>query len=455
MAYKKKNLHEAKILIPYFRYDDAGDDPNIGNYFVYTHYYKELPVDGSLIIVGRYGSGKTALLQNLVNERLKKDRNQFVVSIWLKADMFIEELREVRKTKDYATFCRAFIYLHLLYSIAEESTGKLTTGEKAKLIKELKGLKLQPYGDIISQFAGAIWRTIRGVKKLSIKDLFGIELQPDQEFKVSMRRYRELCLKIEPVVRSLIEKRNVLIVIDALDVTASIVEETANLTGSLIGWLLHEQRETDGAVQCLVGMPTNLLQYYQNIGGHFPSQDAFVWIEWDEDELEQLINDRVQNALGNNIDTKKWLKSNLGLDLSQTHIYTFGRPRDYIKMIRKCLSIKNARPKLPPEVCWKRGLQNYASRTLDWLKGEWQLAFKGFEEIVALLQALPDTFTDKDLRDRIDEMRKDDNSELSTRGTNNIVIDLRKWKLISDVSANGGVKKLTSHPIVRVETFFS
>jgi hypothetical protein len=455
MVEKKSTLTEVQKVIPFFRYDDARDDPNIGKYFVHTRYYLELPIDGSLIIVGRYGSGKTAFLNQIVNERLEEKNNLFVIPISLKADMFIEELREVKKSQDYATFCRALIYLHLLYAIAEESTGSLTTGDKDKLIKELKSLKLQPYGDIISQLAGAVWRTLRRVKKLSIKDLFGIELQPDQKFEVSMRRYRELCLKIEPVVKRLIEEKNVLIVVDALEATAPLAEETANLTGSLIGWLLLEQQKTSGSVQSLVGLPSNLLQYYRNLGGHFPAQDAFVRIEWDEDELEKLIKNRVEEALGKQIGAKKWLKDNLGVDLSETHSYTFGRPRDYIKMIRKCLSIRYVHPRISANECWESGLQHYAEENLEWLQGEWQLALEGFEELIALLQALPNTFPEKDLHKGIYEIRSSGKGKLETRATNSIIADLRRWKLISDVSVQRGGKKLASHPIVRAETYFA
>ena len=259
--------------------------------------------------------------------------------------------------------------------------------------------------------------------------------------------------QIGPVVKEFITKKNVLIVIDALDVTASLTEETANLMGSLIGWLLHEQRETNKKVQCLVGMPTNLLQYYSRLGGHFPSQDAFVRIEWDKEELEKLIIKRIQKVITK--DPEIWLKNTLGLNLSRTHKYTFGRPRDYIKMVRKCLSIRSSSPTISANACWKRGLNNYTAETLSWLQGEWQLALKGFEELIALLQALPETFSEKNLREEIEKIRQGGSHDLATIATNNIISDLCMWKLISETSAKEKKKQFTSHPVVRVKRKFS
>lgn len=453
MPTKRSTINQVHNLIPFFQHEDAADDKKIDQYFIVTRYYQEIPIDGSVVIVGRYGSGKTAFLQDLVKKRRKQLTHLYVVPISLKVDMFVEELREVKKSQDYATFCCALVYLHVLYSIAEDARGTLTTGEKAKLIQELKSLKLQPYGDIISNIAGAAWRTLRSVKKLSIKEVFGIEFRDEKKAEINMRRYRELCLKIEPIIRRLIEKRKTLIVVDALDATAPIAEETAYLVGSLIAWLLQEQRKTLRALQFLVGLPTNLLWVYRTQGGHIPAQDVFVKIEWDEDELEQLVLDRLKAALGEDIDAKKWLSRTIGVDLSKTHAYTFGRPRDYIKLIRKCLLVKEKYHKISTSECWKQGLQHYSEETLGWLQSEWQLALKGFEELTALLKSLPKTFNEKDLRDGIEDIRK--GGHLETYATNSIVEDLRKWRLIVDLDKKIGKKKFGSHPILRTEIYLS
>gem|GEM_PF-6617987 len=452
MPLNTSKIGQIRKVIPFFQHDDAARDDKIDNYFVTTRYYSELPTDGSIILVGRYGAGKTAFLQELVKKRHKEDTTLYIVSISLKADMFVEEIRDVKKSKDYATFCRALIYLHMLYSIAEESEGTLTTGNKAKLIKELKSLDLQPYGDIISRIAGVAWRTLKRVKALSIKEVFSIELHGQEKAILSMRRYRQLCLKIEPIIRRLLNERKVLIVVDALDATSAMAVETASLVGTLIAWLLEEEQKTTGSLQCLLALPSNLLRVYRAGAGHIPAQDAFIKIEWDRDELEKIMINRVKAALGNKINAKKWLLETLGVDVIKTHAYTFNCPRNYVKMIRKCLQVKDTHPTISVKDCWLKGLERYCSETLEWLQSEWQLAGRGFEELTALLKSLSEKFEEKKLRIGIEEIRQ--SGQLETRSVNSIIEELKKWKLVIDAGKEGGKKRLKSHPILRTNVYF-
>jgi hypothetical protein len=442
---------DVKKLIPVFEHDDGARDNMLNNYFIDTRYYNELPDDGSVIIVGRYGSGKTTFLQQLVKKRKEKDKNIRVVPITLRADLFVEELQEVKRTRDYSTFSRALIYLHILYSLALETSGKLKLGKKGLLVDELNKLELSPYSDIITQFSNATWRTLRSVKKVEASQIFSVEKDSATQHEITMRRYRELCLKFEPLIREVLLKHKILIVIDALDAISETAIETANLVGNLIVWLLDEESQSENNLQCLVALPSNLLRVYRSQGGHIPAQNVFITIDWDDDELEELISARFKKALDASIDVNQWLEKNVGINLSNIHQYTFSRPRDYVKLVRKCLIAKDSHPKFTAKKCWEQGLKKYSTENIAWLQSEWQLDQEGFEELVALLQSFPPSFSEKTLKDGINEIRND--GKLTKLSANRIISELKRWKLISE-QIKGKKKSLVTHPLLQTSVYF-
>jgi hypothetical protein len=438
-------IQDLTKVLKMFAADDARDDAHIESYFVKTGYFRGLLQDVSYVVTGHYGSGKTAFIRKLVRERTAGTRVQ-LIPISLRVDLFGEELGTANTKNEYATFAQALVYLHTLYRLAESASGTLVAGDKAALINELGALNLQPYGDLISRLAGAIGQAVGKVKKLDIAKVFNIELRDSVAAAIDMARYRQMCLKIQPLVNEQFDSREMLVIIDEVDAPVRLAKQTAALVGVLIRWLKEVERTTK--VRFLIALPTNLLQVGRESAEIYtPSQELLAEVNWTPLELEQLVLDRVRAALGTKISPQDWLCDACGLKITGLHDFTFGRPRNYIQLVRSCLNAKLADPSLSPEKCREIGLQNYARQTLGWLQAEWQAVSDGFKDLMELLYYVDKSITQDKLKKGIDDVRQ--RGILKRRGIEGIIHDLAKWRLIKRIK---GANRLeyTPHPIIKL-----
>jgi hypothetical protein len=264
-----------------------------------------------------------------------------------------------------------------------------------------------------------------------------------------------MCLKIEPLVRELFIKRRPVFVIDQLDAPLRLTKETAALVGVLIRWLKDEERATNHAMRFLIALPTNLLRVGQSTGDiYLRGQELFAEIRWSAAELETLVADRVRAALGSRIAVEDWLMTACALRFSELHPLTFGRPRNYIQLIRNCLEVKLADPNRAASKCRDLGLQQYASQTLSWLGAEWQAANEGFDDLADLLNEFPDVVTPVQLKEGIDEIRG--RGVLNKWGVNTIIAELAKWQLIKEERGQKEPQvQYRPHPIIKLAKQFN
>ncbi len=438
MVLKEEQL---KKLMNAFKHEDASDDKDLINYFIPIRKLKLLEIEKPYVFLGRYGSGKSATIKKMVDENEKALQNLFLINIYLNSDVFNEELNEVSKTNEYSTFSETLLNLHLILNLIETSLFGVSKLDENKLIQELKALDLNPYGDIISRVFDSITSGLKRIRKFELSNVFGIELENPKEKDINMRRYRELCLKIRPLIENYIESRKILVVIDSMEPTKPLANEAALLTGSLIKHLFSRYKISNGQLFFLMGLPSNLLRIYQNKGGHLPNQDAFIKMAWNEQELQELIEKRIEVVLG---ETKfdDILKSNFGIEIAETIKYSFKRPRDIVKLVRFCIQAKIENPQESSEIIWKIGLNDYAGSVIGWLTPEWQLENDGFEELLDLLSNIEEDVEKQDLVDKIKKLRKESIS-LKTLAVNSLIKRLEKWQLISKYD-----NKFRIHPVI-------
>jgi len=364
-------------------------------------------------------------------------------------DPFAAELREAREAKEYATFWEAVVYLHSLYAIALQTSGSLTTGPKAELIKQLRELNLAPYGDIISRLSQATLAILRQTKKIEFRQIFSIERFPSEDQKkVDLRGFRSMCLKIKPLVLDEFRKHKPIVVVDKLDVPFYLAQESAHLVGVLIRWLTEMERETDGAVRFIVALPAPLFEVMKREGEHQPAQDVFHRLTWSEEESTTLIAERLRVALENfDSDEMRWLKDVTGFELAQAHRLAFARPRNYVKLVRHCLLERKADPDADAETIWKRATVEYAGDVLDWLGVEWAAeGLDGFRELCDLLRDHSAGISMQQLKKDIQDIRK--NKLLRQHGVQSIVRRLTEWGLL--VSQPNRQDHFNVHPVMRM-----
>jgi len=437
---------ELSKVVEMFKADDGRDDKNIDSYFVETDCFRRLSPEASHVITGRYGSGKTAFVRRLVRRQAKVQ----LISISLRADLFGEELQTANANNEYGTFAQALVYLHTLYGLAESSSGSLTTGDKAALIGELRALNLQPYGDLISRLAAAVGQAVDKVKKLDVAKVFSIELQQTTATEINMARYRQMCLKIQPLVYRQFGRGRTLVVIDEMDAPARLAKQTSALIGVLLRWLKEVERTTNGTLRFLLAVPEDLLRIgLKSAEIYTPGQDLFAEVKWAPAELEQLVLDRIRAALSAKISPSDWLLAMCSLKLGELHDLTFGRPRNYIQLVRNCLRAKLADPTRDASTCRDIGLRDYARQTLLWLQAEWQGTSDGFSDLLELLYEVENVISTDKLRVSIDDIRK--RGILSQRGLGGIIQDLEKWRLIKKAKGvKGGKIEYRPHPLIKL-----
>jgi hypothetical protein len=426
-----------------FAHDDARDDTDVlSRNFIPPPYLSIIPEGSSRVVVGRYGTGKTALIQELAKGGFEPT---FRTEIFLVSDIISAELHAANRDNDYATFAKSLVYLRLIYDYAVSVQGKLATGPYASLMKELKGLKLNPYQDVIARFFSSVQGIVAKTKKIEVPALFGFETHPAPLQDINMRRYRELCALIEPVVRGIMSSNRHIVMIDAIDPQKLLLEETSSLMGAMIRWLKEETQRTDDRLRFLIALPFPVYHYFQAKGIHIPHQDIFFPIEWTNRDLRQLVLKRVQEGLGDGTNPEDWLRQVLGVEPAALDAYTFGKPRDYIKIIRKCIETRRAKPSLGAADCWLEGKRRYSFEVLHWLGSEWELMGGGFENLRPVLKELPLQFEEGALDKAIKNLRKE--GFMKERANRAIIDDLKRWQLV--VPTTG--KKFKLHPTLLEE----
>lgn len=412
-----------------FQHEDAARDPQLHNYFVPTRSVRMITPGQSHVLVGEYGSGKTAVIEHLLTAD-QAPKGRYVIPIRLHADTFVDELLAARETKQYATFWEALVYLRTLYVLALQASGSLNTGAKGALIGKLRKLGLAPYGDIISRLAGTAAETLKKVKKIEVGKVFGIERFPPQPDAVDLSRYRQMCAEISPLVNEEFKSKKPTIVVDALDPPSYLLDEHAHLVAVLLRWLSKVTAETDDAVTFAVALPRALLETMERLGEHHPAQDRFRWLKWTNDEFKELIRARAAFVLGDDVEPEAWLKTTTGFTASTAHRLCFSRPRNYIKLVRLALEERLASPDDSASAIWERARISYSDQVLHFLGVEWAgHGLEGFQELVSMLTDLAPKVDEKGLKKGLDEIRK--TGVLATRGTQFLIGRLTHWGLIS------------------------
>src|SRR5262249_48031572 len=155
--------------------------------------------------------------------------------IYFNTDPLSAELLDAGAQKDFATLARALIYLRFIYDYAEKSQGKLIKGDYAALTRELKDLKLHPYSDLIGRIVDSVTSLAGKVHKVEFGKIFGLELHNAPAMpEPTIRRYRELILKLDGIASRLLTSEDRLLIVDSVDPSRRLLGETAELMGAMI-----------------------------------------------------------------------------------------------------------------------------------------------------------------------------------------------------------------------------
>lgn len=387
----EKNLCSQSNLVKELDFGrlDAESDRSILNYFVQTGSVEEIK-EGKYLVLGRKGSGKTAIFKYLEKEEHTKDN---VVSLDLKEYPYAAHkmLKENGMTDDNA-HTLSWIFLIVLISIKFlDIKDKLSRKERKVLNNALK--VMGKYSSLNSVFT---W--IKRVKKWDLKILgsgAGLEISDSMDDSLSVHMHEFIEQGINVLNSYYNSSGNpVTVLIDGIDDSWDGEESTKNfIIGSLraVRNLYSELDRTKSMAPAVMFLRTDIWDSINFNDKNKYMQDA-VKLNWSDENLVSVVEARAKYSIGKSdigwveiFETGAPIRNrrdSKGYILSRT----MGRPRDILSFSRLAL---NKAQELNHPIIKNSDITDveleYSEHIYNELENEYKLNgnwFKNFEKIV-------------------------------------------------------------------------
>lgn len=349
--------------------DDAKGDPRLSQYFIRTPEYGRVRAGDANFVIGRKGTGKTAICQMLYDEAQSLP-NQFAVLLSFKncpsVDLFASSDKSFRAPNEYISIWR--------FLIAIESSKLVLQDESVDSAKRsaLESFLRLNFGNIDVACLDAVNTLRQNQWKVGV-DLAHIPLVELPEFGVSKAsvessvqriHYGRAATAILEFLKSAVSENDFFLLFDELDEDYRNDPQYFHLIISLFKAAYQIRQEIQGTLHL---HPVVVLRedIFSQLDDHDLNKldDYIVSLRWvtqdhqrSEFSLRELVNERVRAYLG--------LKA--GLDLWPTFVdediwggpgdtawgflvnRTMDRPRDVLKSLKCCQPYEHE-PKLTPD----------------------------------------------------------------------------------------------------------
>ena len=414
-----------------FGADAAEDDPNLASYFLKTSTWHKVLSGHTMLVLGRKGSGKSAIFRMLSEERLK---DTVVISVTPR--LFALDILNAFKEKypdspfnqeiAYTTAWRYSLMLELLLSI-ENTTGQFKFGGEAGVHEWLRK-NVEFDADIIS-------RTVAFLEKWTIDKVSITQLSA--ALSSNGRRKELVGHEIDqtiPNVKQSLKNRKYIIAIDNLDEGWSNKEDARAYLAGLI--LAAKELSRLSNLNVVIFMRTDMFRILETAYQHMDKfRQSIEYIEWNPTSLARLVSLRIQKYFNikneRNDDTWKRLfparmENNF---LTYKHIVerTFLRPREIIQFCR--LIIENA-VKFKKENADTRDVRSAEIQYSDWklndLSGEYSAYYKNIDKLLECFRRNSPYLSCKELQSETEQAIKVSNfhsidNDSSKIGVNKVI----------------------------------
>jgi hypothetical protein len=261
----------------------ANKDPQILNYFHTTNQVSELisnpDVNRSFILVARPGSGKTALVTWLVGG----STSNTVIAITPDAARFLLEDDSTTTHEDQSLYISSELYRIIFSKVIEKKeTSENLRSECKKYLESISTLLSKFFQDRVVGFNAGV---------------FGITLAPkEKQPYLNIIRKDQNMLKAKELIKRIQDEQKLFLVVDNPESIVgkglnNITQENGIRIGSFFSSLAELK---DLGVQVFVFVKEHIMQLVLNSfpdSSHF--KDQIISLEWTEEELLALINQRV------------------------------------------------------------------------------------------------------------------------------------------------------------------
>ncbi|MFX1757512.1 P-loop ATPase, Sll1717 family [Rhodococcus sp. As11] len=371
---------------------DAESDPNLLDYFLETGVIRGLVARGNHLVVGRKGTGKTALFRHLA-ANLKSSE---VVELDLMEYVF--ELHKgivdkgVPQSLAYTTSWKLLIYTAMYLKLR----GRMISGDVKKGDEALAKIGLGPN----SAGLKGIVHWFKRVKRMDLPALEGIfsggglELDSPEQGFLSMETAEAIDI-LESLLVEAIRTTPTTVLIDRLDDAWDGSDSSRNIIGGAI--------KATRDVYIALGRPspapvisflrTDLWEKVSFNDKNKMSQDT-VYLDWSEDQLSDVVDLRIQRSVESPAG-RGWEEAFTTAEMrnrasAKKYILkrTLGRPRDAIAFaIYSAQERSDESLPIAPEDIYNAE-SRYSKHVLDELKDELDYHVADFTAIVNSLKAL-------------------------------------------------------------------
>jgi Type II secretory pathway, ATPase PulE/Tfp pilus assembly pathway, ATPase PilB len=275
-----------------FGSDVAEHDPNLPLYFLHTDSYRNVVTGKRTLVIGPKGSGKTAILQSLVND---VDSNYSVVITPERyARALLQDVLhgEAKTGADIHAFSATWTYTILLEVFKQLLSTKrgMRAGPLAPIHNYVRDHAVDANLDLLSRFV-AFWKRIEGIKIAS----FEVSLKTKQ--LESLYKLQDL-LALLPALSQAVGDRHFFVLVDELDQgwDNSRLANDFLLSLLLTALRLHAYK---AGIRVVAFLRTEI---FDILKGHFDQldkmRDAIEMLQWDRRSLAGLLTKRLQVSLG-------------------------------------------------------------------------------------------------------------------------------------------------------------
>lgn len=402
---------------------DAETDSFLDECFVESDVYrgllefeKENPSVGKRIIVGRTGSGKTALLKQVIKDNVIKDHAEIeaetTIFEHINNNIFINDL--VKQGIDLRVFYKS-LWMHvllgkvisLLYPATEGFFENIRTAFQGSKRRHLQNAHsyLELYSEnffnskIVSEITDKFSDDLSGSLKLKGLGLSaGSATESTEKIQTTTTSYvsSELLVKQKELIRYISDnsddekQKRIIISVDDLD--RSWLSQS-NVRYDFINALLDAFKEFINirSVKILISVRTDILQgvYKHNLRQEEKDKSLIFPVEWQKNEIKEILDRRIELLVKKKYESRHTVcfSDIFNFQVKGLPAYEFIlertmlRPRDAIDFVNLCLSHADGQVELTEDDVLEAEQGYYTSRK-NALSDEWRSTYKGIESYI-------------------------------------------------------------------------
>lgn len=372
---------------------EAESDRNLSEYFIDTGVLDRISSGQRQFIIGRKGSGKTALFKNTESERLGRP------IIRMDFDDYSWEAH--KKLKEEGVFAEAAYQGSWRFTLLMAILDHLAENSDASTKKKASTIRSRLYGKERPKWSEVLFDKFRRLRRLDLPDieglggLGGIEFEESKDESILATGFSRWSRSLLIFIKANYSSYPVTLFLDRLDDAWDASDESkALLVGALKAAreINLELGERGSPPPVLVFLRTDIFDLLQFNDKMKMAQDI-EYLDWDEVSLMKILEARIAASLG--IDrSKAWpaafsqspMRQRASIRSYMTR-RTMYRPRDIIRFAICCqdMASKNKHKIIETDDVYE-GEERYSQETFDELIDEMHKQISDAREILEVLR---------------------------------------------------------------------